>query len=249
MTATATREKPILFSTALVPSVMSGAKTQTRRLLKPQGVIPEGKYEMRRDPMFVKWVMGPAGAATVPFFQAAHGWVNRAVGPLPYRVGDVLYVRETWQVRSWDEEGNVQVFYKADPPEKYWALPILAANETADDPLERACEWIENDRPWEKKDLWRPSIHMPKWAARIWLEVTDVRVQRLQDISEEDALAEGCEGGWEPVYYTDGSLSRDVYWQGAREAFSKLWDSLSPAGAKWADNPFIAAYTFRKVER
>lgn len=213
MTATATREKPVLFSGPMVKAILSGHKSQTRRLLKPQPV-----RQLWPCPYTGGWQEETeSGGCT-----CSGGRTWRLLFP-----GDVLYVRETWRVCK---GGYVPGIEFRDGEKRF--------------PEFRDLESFPEDN-----GKWRPSIHMPKWAARLWLEVTDVRVQRLQDISEEDAIAEGCEGGWEPVYYTDGSLSRDVYWQGAREAFAKLWDSLSPAGAKWADSPWVAAYTFRKVER
>lgn len=230
MTATATREKPVLFSGSLIPPLMDGCKTQTRRLI--------GLDTLRRSetPGYDWTWRGQAPVRSIAQQKRKPGgcWQDvrheKFLSLLPYQVGDVLYVRETCSIGTClNDPYGMASFGDGD----------FRMHPSAPEASDRWC------RMWKKT----PSIHMPKWAARIWLEVTDVRVQRLQDISEEDALAEGCEGGWEPVYYTDGSLSRDVYWQGAREAFSKLWDSLSPAGAKWADNPFIAAYTFRKVER
>lgn len=81
---------------------------------------------------------------------------------------------------------------------------------------------------------WRPSIHMPRWASRITLEVTQVRVQRLQEISEEDVQSEGCTGS--PF----GSFADKML-------FPTLWDSLAKPGATWAENPWVWAITFRKV--
>lgn len=230
--ATAKREKPILFSTALVPSVMSGAKTQTRRLLKPRCVIPEGKYEMRCDPMFGKWVMGPAGAATVPFFQAAHGWVNRDLGPLPYQVGDLLYVRETWAEAD-DEYGGPCLVWAADRMAQHIGRDEAGIDSLCGDSHKFKCD----------VDRWRPSIHLPKWAARTWLEVVGVKVERLQSISEEDAIAEGCDGG--NIYLGHGDFDTKA----PSDEFASLWDSLSKPGSQWADNPWVAAYEFRRIER
>lgn len=96
---------------------------------------------------------------------------------------------------------------------------------------------------------WRPSIFMPRWASRITLEITDVRVQRLQDISEEDARAEGCTGR-DPEPADEGGT---IYaWKGrsaapdARAHFAALWDSINGDGA-WAANPWVWALTFKKV--
>lgn len=88
------------------------------------------------------------------------------------------------------------------------------------------------DEEWHEKAGWRPSIHMPRWASRITLEATDVRVQRLQDISEEDAKAEGAD---------------DIRYRTAKECFSDLWDSIHGDGA-WAANPWVWAITFKRVE-
>ena len=105
-------------------------------------------------------------------------------------------------------------------------------------------------------DRWRPSIHMPRWASRITLEVTGVRVERLRDISEEDALAEGVERGNGRWMVGDESYQRDIYgfWVPGRHerhnapshAFRSLWESINGPGS-WDANPFVWVVEFRRV--
>ncbi len=93
---------------------------------------------------------------------------------------------------------------------------------------------------------WKPSIHMPRCASRITLEVTAIRLQRVQEISEEDAIAEGVQHG--NVAGQDVDIDGDV-WNGAyRKAFSILWDQINGARASWSDNPWVWAITFRRLE-
>ena len=93
-----------------------------------------------------------------------------------------------------------------------------------------------------QRGTWRPSIHMPRWASRITLEITDIRCQRLQDISEEDCWSEGIE---EIRYAGDehGNLRGGVL-----EDYRALWDSIANPGAKWRDNPWVWAISFKRVE-
>jgi hypothetical protein len=127
----------------------------------------------------------------------------------PYQLGDTLWVRETWAY-STDYDGDVilnrKILYRADGEKTI--LP----------------------------STWRPSIHMPRWASRINLEVTGVRVERLKDITEEDALAEGV-------------ISSD-YDKTYRYAFSVLWDSINAKrGYGWAANPWVWVIEFRHMGR
>jgi hypothetical protein len=136
----------------------------------------------------------------------------------PYGIpGDLLYVRETWGLPSPElQKLNpvVDVVYKADVPE---------------------------DNPFPVCDRWKPSIHMPKKFARIWLEVKDVRVERLQDISEEDIVREGA---WNPAHSVDEVFSE------AYEAWSELWDSINAKrGYGWDMNPFCWVIDFSVVGR
>lgn len=94
---------------------------------------------------------------------------------------------------------------------------------------------------------WRPSIHMPRWASRILLEITDVRVERLQDISREDAQAEGCDHN-DPCDHVRHSCA-SIGCQGPdyRVGYRQLWEQINGAGS-WAANPWVWAITFRRVE-
>ncbi|WP_422028117.1 hypothetical protein [Roseovarius sp.] len=135
---------------------------------------------------------------------------------IPITPGDRVWVRETW---------NVPDAY-LEPRNRQTALELMNYAAT----------------PWAIPGRWRPSIFMPRWASRLTLTVTDVRVQRVQEISEADAMAEGIKRnipGWFPVPGIDGSGTT------ARAAFAMLWDSLNAKrGFGWSENPWIAAYTF-----
>lgn len=107
-----------------------------------------------------------------------------------------------------------------------------------------AAEW---DR--SKPGRWRPSIHMPRWASRLTLTVTDVRIERLQDCSEADAIAEGIEphhAGWMPystAFYEADGVTPANYHPDPRDSYRQLWNKINGFGA-WEDNPWIVAYTF-----
>lgn len=133
-----------------------------------------------------------------------------------YQPGDRLWVRETWK-RGIAIYGNQSVDVA-----QYRATP--GVHDEADDEVKRA--------GWESR--WRPSIHMPRWASRITLEVTGVRVERLQEISEEDAVAEG----FGPATLTIG----------ARDRFFETWCQLYGGRPAWDSNPWVWVVEFRRVQ-
>jgi hypothetical protein len=186
-------DRPILFSAPMVRALLSGAKTQTRRVLKPQPLWEDAGHTPAGFSYGAGWSWGGLScwADATAFGKQAENFVR-------IQTGDRLWVREACCVHG-DE-----VFYRANEPRVTVGLGGFAK--------------------------WRPSIHMPRWASRLMLTVTDVRVQRLQDISEEDAQAEGCD---------EGSLCVPV--------FCALWKSINGAES-WDANPWVAAYTFT-VER
>jgi hypothetical protein len=145
----------------------------------------------------------------------------------PYgQPGDRLWVREAW---SRDEEDGA-LFYRAD---------VGTGNE-ADD-------WQQNIYDGASGYRWKPSIHMPRWASRITLEVTAIRVERLQDISEADAQAEGVTPKWEPG--CSGRLMEALggfSFRPAASAYAELWEQINGPNS-WDANPWVWVIEFKRV--
>ena len=151
----------------------------------------------------------------------------RQTDGVPYAVGDVLWVRESCIIA----------------PPGWTDSPASPRGPFCQEVGYAVCDGtVEAARDYGLTIT--PAIHMPRWAARILLDVSDVRVERLQDISEEDAVAEGCPGWYAPSHpdfgVTDGRLPH--------EESAEFWDSLNgrKAGRTWADNPWVTATTFQQ---
>lgn len=129
--------------------------------------------------------------------------------------GDRIWVRETWARYNIDQNSH-DIAYRATTP----------------------ADWPEEGR-------WRPSIHMPRWASRILLEITDVRVERLNAISQENAQAEGMElTGWRPTY-SDPDSGGEV--MTPYDNFAELWSSIY-GDESWQANPWVWVIEFKRVE-
>lgn len=205
------RERPILFSGPMVRAILEGRKTQTRRVLKtPQPL--EVPIPMPRDPG--RWI------ALTLRGETPEGNRGKVIACRHGSPGDFLWVRETWA--PWhDEEGATL--------EEPWG-PVVTYFR-ADDPDFRP--ELERDA-WGNPFRWRPSIHMPRILSRILLELTAVRVERLQQLSEADALAEGM---------------APELWRSAGQAYAELWDDLNAArGFGWVTNPLVWVLEFRRVD-
>ena len=219
------KERPIRFSAPMVRAIIDGSKTQTRRVVKP----------LRRWSSQYPILDAIACAAS----HAAWWWdgLHSHVGimqPCPYgKPGDRLWVRETWAETD-RHDGTPVVAYRAGG-----CIGVGRTQRDGPDHLIRAFAW--DDAP-EGGIRWRASIHMPRWASRILLEVTDVRVERLQDISEADAQAEGVKVDG------NGHAVRDdvVNVGGARTAFAELWESINGPDS-WATNPWVWVVEFRRI--
>lgn len=203
------KERPILFNGEMVRAILDGRKTQTRRPMNPQPEFCGGAGE---ESDISKW--GFHSMDRTPHFVS----VTEFAPPLG-TVGDRLWVRETFRIyRSFIECAC------------YDDCQCASMNGK---PLYRASYPSPDD------DKWTPSIHMPRWASRIDLEITRVWVERVQDITEEDALKEGCEG--DPVYGHNGFPNG----LGPRDEFRDLWQSIY---GTWDANPFVWAYEFRRIK-
>jgi len=199
------RERPILFSGPMVRAILEGRKTQTRRPIKVDDIYTTVDDT---DGKPFAWQSDECG-----------DWYEM---PCPYgKPGDLLWVRETWQIfRVYEDTWNGG--YEAD----LWDGPI---------PRERPNHaWITYAADDPGGRPWRPSIHMPRWASRITLRITNIRIERLCDISVDGASAEGIEAAIDhdgPVCYL--------------AEFQRLWDAMhSKRGLRWNANPWVWVMEF-----
>ena len=227
--------KPILFSTPMVTAIQEDLKTQTRRI-----IFKDSPRLNAPDIICTGFTDGKH----IAHFQGK-GSLTSAAGENPkYQPGDILWVRETWSLFGWDYmEGFVNIQYK-DQTVKHFYPDVDNIEDWIGKKIDKLEKkgLLETDPDDEERvtingKLWEPSIFMPKWAARIFLEVTDVRVERLQDISEEDAKAEGAE----PFAL---KFARSPYFMG----FYHIWANINGEDS-WKANSWVWVYDFKKVEK
>lgn len=215
------KERPILMSAPMVRAILAGAKTQTRRAMKQQP--PEDHARLIVEHIYPtvidRYGDEQPGAEVFGVTTEDGEWCLRCPYGAP---GDRLWVRETW---AWSGDAAVpeqwrvhdgEVWFRADP--------------------ERSSPAIR----------WRPSIHMPRWASRITLEVTGVRVERLQDISTEDCASEGCQcsrGYWTRE---EAALATDVGRAILRGDYRIVWEQINGPGS-WDSNPWVWCVSFRRL--
>lgn len=206
------RVLPILFNTEMVQAILGDRKTATRRTVKPRYKDDEYGFQVMTN-------MGTGERWLEKTDEEEMTFDNpRYINP-PYQLGDILYVRETWQ-HLYELDGNEEII---EGTGKYY----YAATDTI--PFDA---YIDSEGTKHEKTPWRPSIHMPKAAARIWLKVTNVRVERLRDIDDDGVVAEGLQIG---------------------DPFDELWDStikkknLDRYG--WDANPWVWVISFERCEK
>lgn len=221
------KERPILFNGEMVRAILEGRKTQTRRIIKPQ---PFDVTPIQPRSIQILW----DGNAHSDKF--ARGTICKLC---PYgKVGDRLWVRETYV--ETDSDGGPVVAYKAGGHMVHCAT-VSRNNRT---------EFVVSGEVGTiyPPERWTPSIHMPRWASRITLEITGVRVERLQEISEEDAKAEGVEYGFwheDSRTFSTPTDEEDEANSSWRDGFGFLWDSIYQ---NWAKNPWVWVIEFRRVQ-
>ena len=212
--------KPILFNAEMIKAFLAGRKTETRRLIKA------GNHKVLGGQTYFNGVKEMYAAATQ----------SGGVVVAPFQKGDILWVRETWAF--WPCVTCGERNYCAEKP---------ASMETADGETEGCFLYrADGETPiFRSGQIWRPSIHMPRQAARIFLRVEDVRAERLWSIEEADAKAEGVFKGWKPTGASTPAAS-------ARQAFMWLWQQCTRKGPEeqdWAANPWVWVIRFEPCER
>lgn len=207
--------KPILFNTEMVRANLDGRKTCTRRLVDPRqfmGMLPDRCKNATPDEFLKNKRM-----MFKPYCDMTDAELIMTAYKEPYQPGDILYVRETWCALPVNEAGHIRghsvYYYKADG----------------------------DLRPEGWRGKWKQSIHMPKEAARIWLKVTDVRVERLQEMWASDASKEG-------IYFSKPTTADEML-----IAFAKLWDSTIKKSDiyryGWDANPYVWTIEYERGER
>lgn len=222
-----TNTRSVILRADEVRAVRDGRQTQIRRVIQRQ---PQYHCTVQ-----VCYSPEPEGGDKVIYdgwpcsLRASRGRNLRAFGalvpirqPCPYgRPGERLWAKETW-----------------------WPTTIVSSTDPTKPSGSRGAAYRERDGTYLGPMKWRPARSMPRWAARITLEVTDVRVQRVQDISPQEAVAEGMELCGLHPYVRPGMIS-EQYWI---KTFSDYWDSINAKrGYGWDANPWVWAITFRKV--
>lgn len=231
-------ERPILFSGAMVRAILAGTKTQTRRLVSKQLTAvhaPTAQFAPSHD-----------DPHEVLFSSQDTAKAPHVMVPVRYHAGDRLWVKEAWQTsRACDDRAPSEM----EVPGGGYGWPVWYAADNG----EVTWRGAKAGGPgFTTPGKTRVSIHMPRWASRITLEVTEVRAQRLQDISESDARAEGVEPyeGFGPDQRVPGpgfdqALLAD---QPHRLPFADLWGKINDKRAPWESNPWVWAITFKRVQ-
>jgi len=221
------KERGILFSAPMVRALLNGSKTQTRRIVKLPHANPLGQWEPTS-------IGGPKGGRTskgetIPEQSAI--WHTRTGDCIvcPYgKPGDRLWVRETFAYCQLGSDMDGDYHSSSIPASKYERdCPSLNSFHIA---------YRADDDGEDIIGSWTPSIHMPRWASRITLEVISVRVERLNDISDTECVREGI---------TAAECTEAKGW---KNAYRKLWESINGAGS-WDLNPWVWVIEFRAQEK
>ncbi|HGF5556451.1 hypothetical protein [Klebsiella pneumoniae] len=245
------KERGMIFNSEMVRAILDGRKTQTRRIMKVQpesnqlGLLLITDSTKHSDIGKYHWAESNATGNHVrsKLFSSPFG-----------AVGERIWVRETWATLGnedgcyvdWEDnlckgdERSAARIYRASCEQRpgdygLWSIP--------DDAY-----WKPHTKEHKFEGAWRPSIHMPRWASRILLEITDVRVERLNAISEEDATAEGVPpaGSLLPDYLGTFLTPKGDF-ATAKVAFQRLWESIY-GEESWKANGWVWVISFKRVE-
>jgi hypothetical protein len=225
-----------IFRTDDVKAILEDRKTVFRIPVKPQPPEDAALVKFNKKNINVPEVDVPELIGKVSWFEEEAGdlWPcdRKDAIPCPFgQIGDKIYVRETFMHADYNStlhDPESFTFYKADN----WSKEDFQ-------------KW-QNSNSKIPPDKWKPSIHMPKKYSRLWLEITDIRVERVQDITGEDSIKEGI--------FETGGLFRGAKkengcrsgWSSAINAFSSIWDSIYN---NWSSNPWVWVIEFKKIKK
>lgn len=215
------KETGLLFKAEMVRAILDDRKTMTRRMIRPK--LHQNGYFAHGNDIEVAHKNIREWREQNGTWYGLAGWNTLAYCKCPFgKVGDIIYVRETYGKLFNSVEDNEPIFYRAD----------YSAHELETQVLPK----------------WKPSIFMPRWASRIKLEITDVRVERLTSISEEDAIKEGLRSVIGPLQTSMWEYSETTGGQFAdpRVAYQMLWEQINGLGS-WDKNPWVWVITFEKI--
>lgn len=238
MSETLVKERPILFSTPMVQAILEGRKTQTRRVVKPKPVVTTAQDGFK--------------FLTIPGLGAIDEFI---VNKCPYgQIGDRLWVRETWAPveLGYDYESgycdNIQLANAGDVLTHFQDCGHHAGQEWLgrkprfDFVYAATGQWEETTE--DRNFPWKPSIHMPRKACRLELEVTGIRIERLHDITEQDAMEEGVYWEQHLGFTVDGEEGNTESRVGE---FSALWERINGAES-WDANPWVWVVEFKPLK-
>lgn len=215
--------KPILFNTDMVQAILENRKGVTRRKVNPQHLRVLNSPYHKAHP------------------EIKDSMLLNKLCQSPFQVGDILYVRETWAVRTAHRfDASANIMFKAGGQESILTFPNAGSDSVNRD------EYDNFLRKWDKEGKWNPSIFMPKDAARIFLQVLDVKVQHLHDMTLDDFLAEGV--ALRPEAFND---PENAYHQAKRIFAEEIWDkTLRKADREyysWDANPWVWTIWFERI--
>lgn len=222
---------PILFSTSMVQAILAGRKNQTRRVIKNISIV------QNKHGTFNYKAKGCAGN-NIPKDELLCDFLG--IGSLcKYAVGDILWVRENFCVASHLDNQPIKIFSN-----------VNEINYLADYNNTNIARFLHPGRT-------RPSIHMPKWACRLFLKVKDIRVERLQDVSKKAAKAEGVKSvsRFYECYLCNNNghvgataMCEDGFFTSATDSFRTLWMSIN-GQQSWFANPWVWVIEFERIEK
>lgn len=233
--------KPILFNTEMVRAILEGRKSCTRRIVKPEQLIGmlTDKCKNGAPEEFLK----EKKLMFKPYCDMTDIELVNTAYKAPYQPGDIMYVRETWGISNLDDEKKMAyIVYRASEDQENEGCREV---HLPDEKFEKMYESMAESEP-----EWHPSIYMPKEAARIWLKVTHVRVERLQDVTEDGAKAEGAIDNRGFIHSPENEYDRI---HTAREHFIEIWSStikksdLDRYG--WDVSPWVWVIEFERCEK